>query len=170
MRRAALTALLLCLALPNAAHADWGWTRWGMDADQVVKASKRAVKPVQGLPGQRVDGWELRAAGKVRQDRLKFAGEFFFDPDGKALHVVKLTPRFRDCPGLRKVLADRYGDPADQSIVIPSSKPIRITVLVWQDPAGGDFVGYSENPDIGELKAGCFVRYRPLADLAQPPA
>lgn len=169
MRRAAL-AFLLILSLPTAAHADWGWTHWGMDAGQVAQGSKRAVRPVQGRPGQRVDGWELRAAGKVKQDGLKFVGEFFFDAEGKALHVVKLTPKLADCPSLKKALTSRYGEPSDQSIVIPSSNPIRITVLVWQDTAGGDFIGYSQNPDIGQLKAGCFVRYRPLTDLAQPPA
>ena len=50
---------------------------------------------------------------------------------------------------------------------IASSNPIHITVLTWRDT---DFVAYSENPDIGKLKAGCFVRYRPLAEANQPGA
>lgn len=165
-----LPLVLLILALPAAARADWAWTRWGMDFAAVKSGSGRAVKAVRGRPGQRVHGWDLRAAGKVEQDGLKFRAEFFFDPDGAALHVVKLTPRLKDCPALRRQLAERYGAATDESFVVPSSNPIPITVLSWRDPANGIFVGYSENPVVGRLKAGCFVRYRPLSENDNPPS
>lgn len=161
-------AILLTLGLPGAARADWGWTYWGMDAPQSVAESRGAARLVQGEMGQRVDGWDLRALGVTRRDGIEFKAEFFFDPDGKALHVVKLTPKLLDCPALLKILNKRYGPPSDQSIVLPSNNPIRITLLDWRDRARGDFVGYSENPTIGDLPAGCFVRYRPLSEADTP--
>ncbi len=168
MRLALLaTALLL---LPAAARADWAWTSWTMGADTVVKASGRSVKAIRGQPGQRVNGWDLLAAGKTQQDGVKFRAEFFFDPAGQQLHVVKLSPKLTDCPALRQALTARYGAPKDESITLPSSRPIRITVLTWRDSSHGDFVAYSENPIIGALKAGCFVRYRPIAEADPPTA
>lgn len=168
MLRRVLPLALLLLALPPAARADWAWTRWGMDAASVRSASGGGVKAARGRPGQQVHGWDLRAAGRVEQDGLRFRAEFFFDPDGAALHVVKLTPRLKDCQALRRQLNERYGPATDESFVVPSSNPIRITVLSWRDPANGNFVGYSENPVVGKLKAGCFVRYRPLAESDKP--
>lgn len=164
MLRAAPIAAALALILPGAAHADWGWTHWDSNRDQVVEGSKRKVKAVAGRPGQRVNGWDLRAGGKIVEDGLKMRAEFFFDPDGRQLHVVKLSPRLADCPALRKILTDRYGTPRDRSFTIPSSNPIRVTVLAWRDEANGNYVAYSENGQIGKLKPGCFVRYRPFSE------
>lgn len=156
------TALALMLTLPTAAHADWAWTSWTMNLKQVVKASDGAVRKVRGKPGDQVNGWDLRARGRVQQDGMDFQAQFFFDPAGERLRVVKLSPDVDHCEALKAGLIERYGPPNDDSMDLAPG--IRMTALRWKDPEHGNFVAYTALPAWGTLEADCFVRYRPVGE------
>jgi hypothetical protein len=171
MRKYLAAVAVLAFTLPTLAHADWAWTTWSMSADQVVAASKGQVRAVQGTEGDRVHGFDLKAQGKASQDGFDFDAEFFFDSDGARLHVVRLIPDESRCPALRDLLKSRYGEPRDDSRTFPmgGGRTLTLTALKWSDPAHGNFVAYTYTPAVGEMAAGCFVRYRPIAE-ADPPA
>jgi len=157
---------LACLAMPAAARADWDWTRWGMPASEVIAGSKGEVAPVDGAPGQRVNGWDLKATGDIRRDGLAFRAELFFDPDGQALHLVRLTLEDPGrCPKLLKRLRQRHGAPRDESVVLPvGSERVTLTLLKWDDDGRGNFLALTALPPVGESPGQCFIRYRPLTE------
>lgn len=163
-RRVGVALALVWLAAPAAARADWAWTRWGMSADAVVAASDGRVARVEGAAGQRVNGWDLRATGPVEQDGLRFRAEFFFDPEGQALHVVRLSLiDVGDCGRLEAALRRRHGEPRDQSVSLAlGSQAVRVTLLKWDDDGQGDFLALTAMPPVGETAGNCFIRYRPL--------
>ncbi|MDQ0466099.1 hypothetical protein QO010_003892 [Caulobacter ginsengisoli] len=172
MRRSLPALAALAFVLPSLAHADWGWTNWTMSAAQVIETSGGKVQAVSGGQGDRVHGFDLKARGRTRQDGMNFDAEFYFDPDGKILHVVRLTPAERDCRKLLKRLKKRYGAPRDESQNFPMSggRTLAMTALKWSDPEHGNFVAYTGMSAFGDMPATCFVRYRPLAESDPPPS
>ena len=163
-----LPAIALALILPGIAHADWGWTNWTMSAEEVAGRSDGTVRRVEGGLGDQVNGWDLRAEGRTRQDGIGFAAQFYFDPAGRTLHVVRLTPAPQDCPKLVRLLTDRYGPARDEGLTLTGNPGVTFTAFKWRDAKHGDFIAYSANTKFGELAPGCFVRYRPLAEPDPP--
>ncbi len=158
----AAAALFLTALTPGIAFAGWEWTSWGMSREQVIAGSGGRVKPVQGVEGQRVHGWDLRAAGPVDYDGFSFNGEFYFDPDGRSLKVVRLMLKdVGQCQRLQDRMAERYGPPQVKDIVL--SPTFAVTVRVWPDNGRGDLVGVTANPAMGSVPAECFLRSHPAA-------
>lgn len=165
-RRLGLALAMAWLAAPVSARADWDWTRWGMNADAVVAGSDGRVARVEGAANQRVNGWDLKATGPLERDGFRFRAEFFFDPGGEALHLVRLSLiDVADCGRLEAALRRRHGEPRDQSLTLAlGSQAVRVTLLKWDDDGRGDFLALTAMPPVGETAGNCFVRYRPLTE------
>lgn len=155
LRRAfAVMAAVAALAAPAAAHADWEWTRWGMSADEVVAASGGRVSRSTAGPDHRVHGWDRLAEGVIDYDGVAVNAQFYFDPAGRSLHVVRLlVSDFRNCDRLKAAVARRLGPPTS------SDGP-----LEWRDDGRGDFAGVSAIGPVGTFDGICFARFRPVAE------
>lgn len=168
MRRFAASLALAAglMAAPALAHADWAWTRWDMSSDQVIKASKGKVASVPPRPGARVHGWELMAEGGMKQDGFDFKGEFFFDPSGAQLKVVRLTLNDPgQCEALAGKLAARFGPAVDTTTPMGA---LKLRTMVWADDGAGNFLGLTSLNAVGDNPPLCFIRYRPLGYADAP--
>lgn len=162
MRRIVRSLVLAAglLAAPTLAHADWQWTRWDMTSDQVIAASKGALTRQAPRPGARVHGWEMLANGQVEYEGFRFNSEFFFDADGKALKVVRLTlADVNECAALEKRMRKLYGEPVDKSLSMGS---LQMKSLMWADDGKQNFAGFTSTNAVGDMAPLCFIRYRPL--------
>lgn len=161
MRRClTLLALVAAVAAPNIALADWQWTRWSMPASQVIAGSGGALKPVVGRDGQRVHGWHLRAVGPITFEGFQFDGEFFFDSEGQALKVVRLTLKDpSQCVALEQRMSRLHGTPADTSRDLGV---LKTRILTWADDGAGNYLGLTGLSAVGDQPPLCFIRYRPI--------
>lgn len=162
-RRLTLAALIAGLALPGAALADWQWTTWGMPADKVIAGSGGALEPIIGRDGQRVHGWHLRAVGPITYEGFRFDGEFFFDDQGKALHVIRLSLKDpSQCAALEQRMVTLHGEPINGSRDLGA---LKTRILAWPDDGAGNFLGLTGLSAVGDLPPLCFIRYRPLTPM-----
>ncbi len=158
--RLTLVALIAGLALPGVALADWQWTTWSMPAETVIAGSGGALQAVVGRDGQRVHGWHLRAVGPITFEGFDFDGEFFFDRDGRAPKVVRLTLKDpSQCEALEETMTRLRGTPADSSRDLGV---LKTRILNWADDGSGNFLGLTGLNAIGDQPPLCFIRYRPL--------
>lgn len=152
-RHAAVLAAGIALAAPAVAHADWEWTRWGMTVDGVIAGSDGAVGRVEGRPGQRVHGYDLKATGEIDRYGIRLNAQFYFDPAGQSLKVIRLSViDFADCDRLKRAVRRDLGAPDS-----PGS------YLEWKNDGRGNYVGVT-GLKIGNADGICFVRYRPVDD------
>lgn len=159
-RSLALVALIAGLAAPGVALADWQWTNWSMPVDQVIAGSRGALQAVAGRDGQKVHGWHLRAAGPLTFEGFQFDSEFFFDSEGRALQVVRLTLKDpTQCVALEQRMVALHGAPADGSRDLGA---LKTRILAWPDDGAGNFLGLTGISAIGDLPPLCFIRYRPI--------
>lgn len=160
IRRHAAALLLagVALAAPAVAHADWEWTRWGMTVDSVVAGSGGAVSRVEGRPGDRVHDFDLKATGEIVRYGIRLNAQFYFDPAGASLKVIRLSViDFADCDRLKQAVRRDLGAPDS-----PGS------FLEWRNDGRGNYVGVT-GVKIGATDGICFVRYRPVADGSGTP-
>ena len=159
-RHLSLLALIAGLAAPGVALADWQWTTWSMPAERVIAASGGRLQAVVGRDGQRVNGWHLRAVGPISFEGFDFDGEFFFDRDGKALKVVRLTLKDpSQCRPLEERMTRLHGAPADASRDLGV---LKVRILNWADDGSGNFLGLTGINAIGDQPPLCFIRFRPI--------
>ena len=162
VRILALIGAMMLSTLPSTAFAAWSWTTWDMSAKDVIQGSGGRVKTASGTANDRVNNWWLMAAGDLRQDDLDFRGEFYFDAEGQALHVVRLSLKNPDeCARLTSLLKARHGAPRDKSSKLYN---FTLTVLEWADIGQGDYLALTSLPQMGDEPALCFIRYRPVGD------
>jgi len=159
-RRLMLAALTAGLALPGVALADWQWTSWSMPASEVIAGSQGALTPIVGRDGQKVHGWHLRAVGPMTFEGFEFDGEFFFDSDGRALKVVRLTLKDpSQCEALELRMTRLHGKPegATRDLGV-----LKTRILNWADDGAGNFLGLTGLNAVGDQPPLCFIRYRPI--------
>lgn len=159
-RRLTLAALIAGLALPGVALADWQWTNWSMPADKVIAGSGGALQPIVGREGQRVHGWDLKAVGPLTFEGFAFESEFFFDPEGRALKVVRLTLKDpSQCVALERKMTGLHGPPVDASMALGE---VKVRILNWADDGAANALGLTGLPSIRGKPPLCFIRYRPV--------
>lgn len=157
MMKAWIAAALCSLALTPMASADWQYTRWGMNPDQVVAASNGTVSRVQS--DESIRELRLRAQGQHIEGGRTFRSQFFFSNRNR-LAAMRLTlSDIADCARLRDELVAQFGQPSEMHNI-----PIGIDVLYWQRE--GDIVTFTQalqrieaTPDLG-----CIVFHRPVED------
>lgn len=114
MRAALVAALTLC-ATPAAAH--WEYTRWGMTQQQVVAASRGAVRALpaaqrRAVPAARM---EYRASGEFRSGSMRLTVAFAFDARNGGLVCVSARGDAAQGPALRARLERLFGPPQERA-------------------------------------------------------
>lgn len=128
--RAALAAGLACLATPAAAH--WEYTRWGMTQQQVVAASRGAVRALpagerRAVPEARM---EYRATGEFRAGALRLTVAFAFDARNGGLVCVSARGDSLQGPALRGRIERAFGAPQERGLDPASGTE----TLAWSRP------------------------------------
>ncbi len=111
MRLGPLLAALLALAGPALAH--WEYTRWGMTPEQVVQASRGAVRLIPPAERPRLPDADLLVAaeGSFAEGPLRLSVRFGFDArEGLALVVYGVAEPGQNA-ALRAWLIRRHGEP-----------------------------------------------------------
>lgn len=115
-----LTALALTL-VSSAAKADWQYTKWGMNPDEVVKASEGKVLQCTSeiCDGHQPTGVSSDIAllfAKYSAGKYPFHAFFYFDKKSRGLTIVNLNLVDRSLVlPLGADLKARYGEPSEQS-------------------------------------------------------
>ncbi|MBR0673614.1 hypothetical protein [Neoroseomonas soli] len=116
--RTALAGLGLVAALvaPGTAAAHWEYARWGMSPQQVVTASRGAVRALPAgerrpVPAARM---EYRAAGEFRSGTLRLSVAFAFDARNGGLVCVSARADADQGPALRARLERLFGAPQER--------------------------------------------------------
>lgn len=146
---AALAAAGLVLGLAAPAHAHWSFTKWGMTADQVIKASKGKAKANPGGPGDRVMDKDRGVSGGVFDfEGRRYMADFYFEPEGGGLKVVRLNLLDQgQCDALGAEMEKRYGASKNKYHG------------EWTDPKTGDTVFFSKSYKT-MIQLPCYLSYR----------
>ena len=137
LRSAPALVLLAALALPAQALAHWSFTRWDMTPEQVMVASKGALRSDQGDSGDRVLKQDRRLSGPVQFEGRDYQAEFYFSDEGK-LTLVRLTPKDQtQCRVLMETFTARYGKSSNEHHG------------EWTDPRTGDRIFQSKESKYG---------------------
>lgn len=160
IRRLALALALL--AIPTAAWADWGPTRWGMTLDQVLD-SVPGVRPLK-REGNGSDTWNQHrlASAPWKDGAIALTADFFFDPDSHTLTLVKMLPTDAgQCPTYQAALVARYGQGTAKENSFPD-KGLAFLAIRWTDPKTQERLLYSRMGPIGGSATYChFIVQKP---------
>lgn len=154
-------ATALCFAVPSSASADWQGTKWGMTAEQVIAATKKAVEinSDRGLDSRaEIAAYKMPyvAAG------ITFTAYLRFDAKTFGLTSVSLIPNNNaDCFKLFDTLQQKYGEPVSKvrSSVVHSLK--------WEDLANENTIGAVALPSRSAAQT-CSADYRPFGPKVGP--
>jgi hypothetical protein len=128
---------LAALALPAPALAHWAFTRWDMTPEQVMAASRSALRSDPGGYGDRILKQDRRPSGPVQFEGRAYQAEFYFSDEGK-LTLVRLTLKDQtQCGTVMAALTARYGKSSNQYHG------------EWTDPRTGDRVFQSKESRYG---------------------
>jgi hypothetical protein len=129
-RGLALAVALACLSDPARAH--WEYSRWGMTQQQVVSASRGAVRILppaerRPVPNARM---EYRAAGTFRSGTLRLTVAFAFDARNGGLVCVSAQAEAAQADALRARMERLFGAPQERGQEAASGT----TTLGWTRP------------------------------------
>ncbi len=148
----ALSALA-CSALPAA--ADWQYTQWGMDPDQVKAASNDVARPNADRTLD-ADGLKATLTAPYQGAAIPFTAVFLFDASGR-LQVVTLNPVGGiACPVIVQALGANHGPPEGKADMVQAK------TLRWDDVDNDNLIVYL---DLGQ--GNCTIQYSKLP-LTQP--
>ena len=125
-----LVALCLIVTI-SPANADWAYTKWGMTADQVAKASGGSVKLLTGAEQQTVaTNMRHEAEGTYSDGGVPLRVKFTFDPtNGNGLNCVfYAVADTKDATALKNLMLKRYGQPSQEGGLFG------MTNLTWNKP------------------------------------
>ena len=168
------TALALVAWVPNAAKADWEYTKWGMTPAQVAGAAKNLAKKSSDLHPDS-DGNVTKLVAPYRNGKFSFEAQFGFDA-GDRLSSVTLVLNDKlagmDMPmggdmdmnmqmdkgGCHDLLASvkaAHGPPQ-----AGRSAHMQYVIETWQDRKNKNNVAYTVLD-----RVGCYVQYSVLKPL-----
>ena len=100
------------LTLPTAAGADWRFTKWGMPVEDVVELGRTTgVKEIADAPEDRVGSLQRLAIGKSTEAGIPVRVEYYFDPAGDGLQMVRFAPlKPMACFDIEKALVAEFGN------------------------------------------------------------
>jgi hypothetical protein len=125
MRVLGFAFLGLAALLPNAAKADWQWSRWGMTVDQAVAASNGTARKADFVEQKKMS-WVTGKENRVTMAALAHASHvaggtsfnawMLFDPASQQLKCVNMEPSTPvSSAALESKLVSAYGQPANRT-------------------------------------------------------
>lgn len=149
MIRKMMPIAFVCAVLSSPAGAHWQYTKWGMTSDQVVAASKGAVRRVDPASDATLPIGIKEAAGTYAANDRTMRVSFWFKA-GK-LNEVHLGQDDADtCIAVARDLTAVFGQPTSRSSGL-------VSTAVWLDKVRSNRVQFS---DWGS--SGCDLIYAPL--------
>ena len=128
-------------ALPAAAQdAEWGWTSWSMEPEQVVEAGDGRVAAVEEDERNRVFGLHNTVSGQETIGDVPYELKFYFDPDTQQLAAYDVLPDKGDCATMESTLqAGGEADRSERGMVEIASDlpPVLMRVKEWDRTDGG---------------------------------
>lgn len=142
--RLSLLALPALLLAGQAVHAEYGATRWGMTADEVVAAVGGDVRKVKDKRDQRSLGHQRLATSTFTQGGIAYVANYYFGEKGKGLTLVRIEPAApeQDCEAMLAAYTARLGPGIDQQqpIVAPNFSN---TSVQWRTGPGEEVAEYT---------------------------
>jgi hypothetical protein len=84
---------IVAATLPAAAGADWRFTKWRMSVEEVMQQGRSAdLEQIKDDPDDRVGSLQRLALGKSTEAGIAVRVEFYFDPAGDGLQMVRFAP------------------------------------------------------------------------------
>lgn len=109
MRAICFAVFFLTNLIWSPAFAAWSYTEWGMTPEQVLKASKGEIYPVEH---SRSGADMHKLSGQITDGKFKFYASFFFsDPEDQLVSVSLMLNREFDAAELAKFMEARLGNP-----------------------------------------------------------
>jgi hypothetical protein len=102
---------IVAATLPAAAGADWRFTKWGMSVEEVMQQGRSAdLEQIKDDPDDRVGSLQRLALGKSTEAGIAVRVEFYFDPAGDGLQMVRFAPlKPMSCFEIEKALIAEHG-------------------------------------------------------------
>lgn len=159
MRKILISVLFCAVATPAA--ADWQATKWGMSIEEVMKATKMAVKMNKDRGQDTAD--ELAGFSMPYEaSGIAFTAYLRFDKRSQLLTSVSLeVNNMADCQRAFNLIQQKYGEPASKyrSAITDSAR--------WDDATEGNSVGIVAIPSRFSAQT-CSISYRPFGRNTAP--
>jgi hypothetical protein len=143
---------LLSLALPQTAHADWQFTKWGMSREEVIAASDGKARKVKR---DRFVTADADVIGIHIASEMSFNVYYFFDDN--RLTRIALRPKNGTCDATIRQLIIIYGKPYvynNKPPILSGDPPYED--YYWNDSKKGNAVSFNSGG------SGCTLLYKPL--------
>ncbi len=113
---------VLAMTVSTSAHADWQYTKWGMNVDEVIRASSGTAFAAKDEERSFDLGSTRAAVAKYKTtDGYEFNVNFFFNNASHVLDMVELIwPNGRTCDNVVQRVENTYG-PAGVSKTDPNA-------------------------------------------------
>jgi hypothetical protein len=130
------------VSLSSRASADWAYTQWGMNPDQVAAASDGLVTliPTDKQTRDDTNHWVMAAQGSFTDGAVTGEVGFMFDTKTNGLTCVAYNTTGSNVAILKATLIKRFGKPTSSGIYGPAEmmswqKPDKIDYAAGQGPA-----------------------------------
>ena len=103
---------LAALCLPAAAGADWRFTKWSTQLDEVIRLGKTAqVAEIEDDPDERIGSLQRLAQGESTEAGIEVRVDFYFTSRTKQLKLIRFAPQTKmSCFDIEKALIAEYGN------------------------------------------------------------
>jgi hypothetical protein len=158
VRAAIAGAALLMVAQP--ALADYGPTRWGMSAEEVIAAVGGDARKVKDVKDKRILEHKRFVMSNHEDGGIAYEASYFFGKKGEGLSMVNLAPAAPEsnCAATRAAFLERLG-PGAESKSPPVVEGLEQTAITWRTGAGDEVIEFAEVRLFGKA-AHCQVLYQ----------
>lgn len=155
--RHTLTAVLVVAAQP--ALADYGPTRWGMNADEVITAVGGDARKVKDNKDKRILDHKLFVMSNLEDGGIRYEVSYFFGRKGDGLTMVNLVPAAPEsnCAATRAAFVERLGAGTERSETLMEG--LEQSSITWRTGPGDEVVEYLQVRLFGET-SHCQVLYQ----------
>jgi hypothetical protein len=152
-------AVASLIAVSSGALADWQYSRWGMNVEQVIAASGGTAQPVRDIKDKRIDKKKRLVVGEVVIGTTKLPVDFYFE-DNK-LRLIRYDLGLEDgCAEKEAQFLEAFGaaEPKLNSTEFPGRNVIYVKsrIRTWTTESGDALeyrVIWFERPDLPGVKS-----------------
>lgn len=138
-------ALPTLLLAGQPALAEYGTTRWGMTADEVVAAVGGDARKVKDKRDERSLNHQKLVTSTFTEGGIAYVANYYFGEKGKALTLVRIEPVApeQDCEAMFAAYTARLGPGINQPrpMIVPD---LTNTSLQWRTGPGDEVAEYTD--------------------------
>lgn len=153
----AAAAALLFAAQP--AFAEYGPTRWGMSAEDVIAAVGGDARKVKDIKDKRILDHKLFVMSNHEDGGIPYEASYFFGKKGEGLSMVNLVPAAPEsnCAATRAAFVERLGEGIERSETLIEG--LEQSSITWRTGPGEEVVEYLQVRLFGKT-SHCQVLYQ----------